>query len=321
MEELPMAAELVLESEELKRLRGEGIRLEKRLKVGKAGITEGIVNGIHERWRRSELVKIKCEDLCRMNMKRTHEILERKTGGLVIWRSGSIIILYRGADYKYPYFTNVDKADCNPDNISAEPDTDGIPNGLEGKTLSSSIVYPSGQSPNTSMEQVDTSLSTFGNLLAKSANNSSRPSLVAGVGSLKKVRLQLPGEAQIGEEADRLLDGLGPRFTDWWGYEPFPVDADLLPGRVRGFRTPFRLLPFGIKPKLTDREMTILRRLSRPLPCHFALGKNRNLQGLALSMVKLWEKCEVAKIAIKRGVQNTNSEIMVEELKVVSLIS
>lgn len=33
-------------------------------------------------------------------------------------------------------------------------------------------------------------------------------------------------------------------------------------------------------------------------------------------MIKLWEKCEVVKIVIKRGVQNTNSELMVEELKV-----
>lgn len=73
---MPTVAELTIPAEELKRLRSEGIRLQKRLKVGKAGITEGIVNGIHERWRRSELVKIKCEDLCRMNMKRTHEILE-----------------------------------------------------------------------------------------------------------------------------------------------------------------------------------------------------------------------------------------------------
>lgn len=72
----PTVAELTIPPEELKRLRREGVRLEKRLKIGKAGITEGIVNGIHERWRRSELVKIKCEDLCRMNMKRTHEILE-----------------------------------------------------------------------------------------------------------------------------------------------------------------------------------------------------------------------------------------------------
>jgi hypothetical protein len=37
---------------------------------------------------------------------------------------------------------------------------------------------------------------------------------------------------------------------------------------------------------------------------------------LAASIVKLWEKCEIAKIAVKRGVQNTNSEMMAEELKV-----
>lgn len=75
-EKLPMLAELLIAREELKRLRSIGIRLDKTLKVGKAGITEGIVNGIHERWRRSELVKIKCKDLCWLNMKRTHEILE-----------------------------------------------------------------------------------------------------------------------------------------------------------------------------------------------------------------------------------------------------
>lgn len=48
----------------------------------------------------------------------------------------------------------------------------------------------------------------------------------------------------------------------------------------------------------------------------FLTGRNRNLQGLAFSIVKLWEKCEIAKIAVKRGVQNTNSEMMAEELKV-----
>lgn len=48
-------------------------------------------------------------------------------------------------------------------------------------------------------------------------------------------------------------------------------------------------------------------------------GRNRNLQGLASSIIKLWEKCEIAKIAIKRGVQNTNSEMMAEELKVCNI--
>ena len=99
-----------------------------------------------------------------------------------------------------------------------------------------------------------------------------RSSLVAGVGSPNKFRLQLPGEVKLAEEADKLLDGLGPRFSGWWGYDPLPVDADLLPAIVPGYRRPFRLLPSGVPPKLTDREMTILRRLARPLPFHYALG-------------------------------------------------
>lgn len=99
------------------------------------------------------------------------------------------------------------------------------------------------------------------------------PPLIQGVGSRTRVRFQLPGEAQLAEEADQLLHGLGPRFTDWYGYDPLPVDADLLPAIVPGYRKPFRLLPFGVQPKLTNDEMTTLRRLGRPLPCHFALGK------------------------------------------------
>ena len=75
-EKAPTLAELSLSEAELRRLRRMGIELRKKLKVGKAGITEGIVNGIHERWRHFEVVKIVCEDLCRMNMKRTHELLE-----------------------------------------------------------------------------------------------------------------------------------------------------------------------------------------------------------------------------------------------------
>lgn len=75
-EKVPSLAELTLPPAELRRLRSVGIRLTKKLKIGKAGITEGIVNGIHERWRTTEVVKIFCEDICRMNMKRTHDVLE-----------------------------------------------------------------------------------------------------------------------------------------------------------------------------------------------------------------------------------------------------
>ncbi|KVI02435.1 hypothetical protein Ccrd_019196 [Cynara cardunculus var. scolymus] len=216
---VPTMAELKLPLKELRRLRGVGIAIKEKLKIGKAGITEGIVNGIHERWRRTELVKI------------------RKTGGLVIWRAGSIIILYRGADYKYPYFfvNNVKPNDASDGDLIEE-------GGVQ-----------------ESYSQMKTT----------------QPPLIQGVGSRTRVRFQLPGEAQLAEEADQLLEGLGPRFTDWYGYDPQPVDADHLPAVVSGYRKPFRLLPFG-----------------------------------------LWEKCEIAKIAVKRGVQNTNSDLMAEELKV-----
>ncbi|KAG2566742.1 hypothetical protein PVAP13_7NG246600 [Panicum virgatum] len=380
----PSAAELALPRDELRRLQGIGIRVRKRLKVGKAGITEGIVNGIHERWRNAEVVKIRFEDVWAMNMRRTHEMLERKTGGLVIWRSGSTIILYRGTNYKYPYFHyREERIDDFLDKESSEQSSSGDEDedlGIESVALSSSgeedetsfqhdSSFESSENPviacaerrstgegkNYTIGDLSQSLSRGkdtthpilstkrlvfytheGNLDIRTATPNEqharlhvnthadqhgkvgprdRSSLVAGVGSPNKFRLQLPGEVKLAEEADKLLDGLGPRFSGWWGYDPLPVDADLLPAIVPGYRRPFRLLPSGVPPKLTDREMTILRRLAHPLPFHYALGRSSNLQGLAASMIKLWERCEVAKIAIKRDANKTDSELVTEELK------
>lgn len=44
-------------------------------------------------------------------------------------------------------------------------------------------------------------------------------------------------------------------------------------------------------------------------------GRNRELQGLAAAILKLWEKSPIAKIAVKLGVPNTNNEQMAYELK------
>lgn len=73
-------------------------------------------------------------------------------------------------------------------------------------------------------------------------------------------------------EYNSLLDGLGPRFVEWWGTGVLPVDADLLPEKVPGYKTPFRLLPTGMRSRLTNAEMTNLRKIAKSLPCHFALG-------------------------------------------------
>ncbi|GAU50589.1 hypothetical protein TSUD_283200 [Trifolium subterraneum] len=76
---VPTLAELSLTDAEILRLRQLGFEVnqkKQKINVGKAGITEGIVNRIHEQWRRSEVVSIVSEDLCRINMKRTHDLLE-----------------------------------------------------------------------------------------------------------------------------------------------------------------------------------------------------------------------------------------------------
>lgn len=73
---------------------------------------------------------------------------------------------------------------------------------------------------------------------------------------------------------DSILNELGPRYRDWSGRDPLPVDADLLPGIVPGYKPPFRHLPYKTKRSLTNRQMTFLRRIARSMAPHFALGEN-----------------------------------------------
>lgn len=161
--------------------------------------------------------------------------------------------MYRGIDNKYPYFLS-DKVLRDENNGDAMQHMDGDDKNCNEKESHSS--------------EMNSATHAGQNSNFKTA----KPALIQGVGTPNKVRFQLPGEAELVEDADKLLEGLGPRFTDWWGYDPLPVDADLLPV-IPGFRKPFRLLPYGVKSKLTDDEMTTLRRLGRPLPSHFALGQ------------------------------------------------
>ena len=72
----PTLAELTLEDEVLRRLRREGMRIRERINVPKAGLTKEVMEKIHERWRKEELVRLKFhEDLAR-DMKTAHEIVE-----------------------------------------------------------------------------------------------------------------------------------------------------------------------------------------------------------------------------------------------------
>ncbi|CAO2818097.1 unnamed protein product [Amaranthus hypochondriacus] len=260
----PTLAELTIEESELKRLRGQGMVLRDKVNVPKAGLTQAVLEKIHDKWRKSELVRLKFHEDLAHDMKTAHILVERRTGGLVIWRSGSVMVVYRGVNY------------------------DGPPSKSMANTASVDIaVADSKNAAGASPETISTQLNMdYGrNLTAEEA------------------------------EYNDLLDCLGPRFLDWWGTGVLPVDGDLLPQTVPGFKPPLRLLPAGVRLGLTNAELTNLRKLAKSLPCHFALGRNRNHQGLAAAIIKLWEKSLVAKIAVKRGIQNTNNKLMSEELK------
>lgn len=241
-----------LAKEELSRLRAMGIHLKEKISIPKSGLTRSVLQRIHHQWNTNELVKLKFHELLAQNMNLAHHIVQRRTGGLVIWRSGSVMWVYRGKSYQGP--TNGNQLESKG-----------------GDEKSESVVLNQQQPENMTPEEA---------------------------------------------EFNRMLDDFGPRFVDWWGTGILPVDADLLPPTIPGYRTPLRILPARMHPRLTNDEHTKMLKLAKALPCHFALGRNRNLQGLACAILKLWEKSLVAKIAVKLGVQNTNNELMALELKV-----
>ena len=240
----------------------------------------------------------------------------------MIWRSGTSVSLYRGVSYE-------------------------VPVQLNKRTYKKNEISPS-SFPSTTRD----SLSTSSNKTSRNAPAvGSYQSVHASQATLKTTDVEnkeTESEVKYEDEIDQLLDGLGPRYTDWPGYGPLPVDADLLPGKIHGYQPPFRILPYGVRSSLRLKEATALRRLARVLPPHFALGmtlsylsliwfmmvfflfshkkisstgRSRQLEGLAVAMIKLWERSSIAKIALKRGVQLTTSERMAEDIKVPNHIS
>lgn len=96
-------------------------------------------------------------------------------------------------------------------------------------------------------------------------------------------------------EREKILSTLVPLYDDWTGGKPVPVDVDQLIYEDFKFKKLYRLLLYGVKPALSNAEMTELRRLARPITPHFALGRNMGFDGLVAAVVKLWERSKIEK--------------------------
>ncbi|KAF8688815.1 hypothetical protein HU200_042144 [Digitaria exilis] len=183
-------AERTIPEHELRRLRDAALRMQERIKVGPAGVTQDIVESIHKKWQVYEVLKMRFEGPPSLNMKRTHDLLEDRTGGIVIWRSGRSVVLYRGMNYNLRCVQSYAE--------SAEVDSD-----KEVADGNSAVLI-------------------FGShTLQKSRVNGVKHSTSGGNFSLEL-------EANEAFDIDSFLDQLGPRYKDWSDRGPSPVDADFL---------------------------------------------------------------------------------------------
>lgn len=174
-----------------------------------------------------------------------------KTGGLVVWRRKDTLVIYRGCNYPSTSKTfrimNPSFSGCH-ETSSTDLDLLHLEKGNRSQVNSNENI-------------VD----------GKLGNKYAEEEPVSSIILENDMNFQ-PNSSLYERETDRLLDGLGPRFVDWWMRKPLPVNADLLPEMVPGFRPPFRHCPPKTRPKLTDDELTYLRKLAKPLPTHFVLG-------------------------------------------------
>ncbi|CAJ2656515.1 unnamed protein product [Trifolium pratense] len=292
-EKIVTCADLKLDKVLLQRLRSEAAKMRIWVKVKKAGVTQDVVKEIKRTWRTNELAMVKFDIPLCQNMDRAREIVETKTGGLVVWTKKDALVVYRGCNYQ---LTSKDSSKIYTGNIPSQRtnsyETNKVKSVIKGDLYRVESDQSTSETPSRNADHKD-SQST----------------------DVHDTNYQPTGGSLYERECDRLLDGLGPRFIDWWMHKPLPVDADLLPEVVPGFKPPFRLCLPDAGVKLTDGELTYYRKISHPLPTHFVLGRNRGLQGLAAAILKLWHKSHVAKIAIKPGVPNTDNETMANELK------
>lgn len=74
-------------------------KTKRQINLGRDGLTHNMLNDIHNNWKHTEAVRIKCLGVPTVDMKNVCTQLEDKTFGKIISRHGGQLILYRGRNY------------------------------------------------------------------------------------------------------------------------------------------------------------------------------------------------------------------------------
>jgi RNA-binding protein YhbY len=80
----------------LKALRRMALEVRDVIKVGRRGVSAGLISQIHNRWRTSEVARLYCHGRPAADMKALADALQKATSGVVIHRSGGSIYVWRG---------------------------------------------------------------------------------------------------------------------------------------------------------------------------------------------------------------------------------
>lgn len=177
----------------------------------------------------------------------------------MIWRSGTAVSLYRGVSYEVPS-VQLNKRIYKRNELPASSVSQATDKQIH-KQISMSSNSLSATTDKTAQDP--SNFDSYNNVRATQANLET---------ASEEQETDFVRELKYEDEVEKLLDGLGPRYTDCPGCDPLPVDADMLPGIVPGYQPPFRVLPYGVRSTLARKEATNLQRLARVLPPHFALG-------------------------------------------------
>ncbi|VFQ60447.1 unnamed protein product [Cuscuta campestris] len=74
-------------------------KTKRQINLGRDGLTHNMLIVIHDHWKHTEVVRIKCMGVPTVNMKNLCSHLEEKTFGKVIHIHGGFLVLYRGRNY------------------------------------------------------------------------------------------------------------------------------------------------------------------------------------------------------------------------------
>ncbi|KAJ9549518.1 hypothetical protein OSB04_022061 [Centaurea solstitialis] len=80
----------------------------RQVNLGRDGLTHNMLELIHSHWRRDPVCKVRCLGVPTVDMKNLYRVLQEKTGGKIILRTGGVFYLFRGRHYdphnrpKYP---------------------------------------------------------------------------------------------------------------------------------------------------------------------------------------------------------------------------